>query len=492
MVKAIFKMKKVQILLAPGLVFLGFLALFIYQNCSKEAQFKSRAGVKRPPHPDDGPFIGGNRDVHIHFNDRPHDSTVNDPDPVIDYEVIPQDGTPVEVHCLLNGTPVECDRRDRIILDNLPPGPQEFVIVVTEGGPNGPDGGVVIVTEVVEWVIYERIVSMTKDIHVGQDTGSVDVIINVDNSGSMEFEQRSMSQKISFLITRIQSLDYHIAVTTTSPSDPQTWTDRLNYVDGKFVPFGSNTNVFCLRKGEYTEEQVRNMIQGAVIRDLHLRDSVGNPVINPDTGRSYAEGSGWERGIFTTYRAFERGVENGSPQNANCLRTGVPKHVILISDERETMEDNAGNPLPDLYKSNGANLRGLVARLYGSSTIFKFHSIIVNPYDQQEGAACLGTHGARPGFEYARLSLDTGGHIGSVCSSDYGSQLGSIGTQVANSKLSYRLDCVTVFHDGTYGSVVNISTGELIDREYSFRGDKVEFTTAPAPGDYRVSYYCRY
>ena len=504
MVKALFKLKKVQMLLAPSLICLGFLVLFIYQNCSREAQFKSRAGVKTDDSdsPQDDPTIGGNSDVLINFRERPSDITVGDPDPVIDYDVVPPEGTTVDVDCTLNGRPVDCDITDRIVFDNLTPGPQEFVIIIStddnggggnggdgdgDGGDgNGPGGRVIIVTEVVEWVVYNRIVLKTRDIHVGQDTGAADIIINIDNSGSMEFEQRSMSSKISFLITRIQTLDYNIAVITTSPSDSQIWTDSLNYVDGKFVPFA--TNVYCLRKGEYTSEQVRTMIQRAVVRDTSLRDAMGNPIINPETGNSYAEGSGWERGIFTTYRALERGVD-GSPQNTNCLRTGVPKHVILISDERETMQDNSNNPLPDLYKSNGTKLRELVARLYGSDTVFKFHSIIVNPYSS-EGATCLQTHGARPGIEYARLSTDTGGYVGSVCAPDYGVQLGGIATHVVDSKLSYTLDCVAVSNNGTYGNVINISTGQLVNRDYVFRGDKVEFRTAPDPGDYRVSYYC--
>ncbi len=513
MVKSIFKLKKIQMILAPGLIALGFLVLFIYQNCSREAQFKSRAGVKTddPGNRPTDPSIGGNSDVRIDFRERPHDTTVDDPPPVVDYNVVPRDGLEVDVDCTLNGQPIDCDNTDRIVFDNLPPGPHEFVIIVStedndgdggdggdgdggdggdgDGGDGGDGGGgrVIIITEVVEWVIYRRIVHMTKDLHVGQDVGAVDIIINIDNSGSMEYEQSSMSNRISSLITRIQELDYHIAVITTSPSDPQVWMDRLDYVDGKFVPFAPN--VYCIRKGEYTSQQVRRMIQGAVVRDTALRDTMGNPIINPETGGIHSEGSGWERGIFTTYRAFERGIASDAPENANCLRTGVPKHVILISDERETMEDNLGNSLPDLYKSNGARLRELVARLYGSRVVFKFHSIIVNPYSE-EGATCLSGHGGRSGIEYARLSMDTGGYIGSVCASDYGNQLGEIGTHVANSRLSYTLDCVVVSSNGDYGHVINISTGQAVSQEYFFRGDKVEFRTALDSGDYRVSYYC--
>ena len=169
----------------------------------------------------------------------------------------------MDVECLLNGVSVDCDQTDRLVFNDLNPGPQTFTIITrtndpTGGNPGGgnpgggnpgggnpgggnpgggnpgggnpgggnpgggnpgggnpgggnPGGSYRVIIEVVEWTVYNRIVPMTRDIVVTQQpqpaNQQVDVIINVDNSGSMEFEQRSMANKISSLITRIQALD---------------------------------------------------------------------------------------------------------------------------------------------------------------------------------------------------------------------------------------------------------------------------------------------
>ena len=498
-VSAKMKFKRIHMVLIPTVLLFGGV-LFVYQNCSRKASFESSPSTKAnqdknndDPLEDGGengnpptdPSVSGDSDVLIHFREKPMDVVTGGPDPVVDYEVRPNEGTTVdEVECMLDGKPVPCELTDRLPINAPAPGPHRFEIVVRTN-----DGKTV--KEVVEWMVYEQLTRMSTDILVGDEQGTVDIIINVDNSGSMELEQRSMARRISSLIERIQTLDYRVAIITTSPSDPEVWTDRLNYVDGKFVPVASN--LYCIRRGSHSPSEVHGMIQNAVVRDLYLRDPSGNQIINPNTNNPRPQGSGWERGIFTTYRAFERSSISGSPES-RCLRSGVAKHVILISDERETMRDDLGNPLPDLFKSDGTRLRQLVARIFGASTIFKFHSIIVNPYTQ-EGVECLsgarGAAGARAGIEYAKLSLDTGGYIGSICASDYGTQLGRIGTAVVSSnKLSFTLACVAVPNDGVYGNVVDLSTNQLVSGRYFFRGDKVEFETALTPGKYRVNYYC--
>ena len=495
-ISARIKFKRIHMVLIPTLVLFGGV-LFVYQNCSKKASFESSPSTKAKNDEDleDGgengnpptdPSISGDSNVLIHFREKPIDAITGGPDPVVDYEVRPREGTTVDdLECVLDGRVVPCELTDRVPISSPAPGPHRFEIRVRTN-----DGKVV--KEVVDWMVYEQLTRMSTDILVGDERGAVDIIINVDNSGSMELEQRSMARRISSLIDRIQTLDYRVAIITTSPSDPSVWTNRLNYVDGKFVPVARNLH--CIRRGSHSAQEVHRMIQNAVVRDLYLRDPSGNQIINPNTNNPRPEGSGWERGIFTTYRAFERSAIAGSPEN-RCLRgAAVAKHVILISDERETTLDDLGNPLPDVSKSDGARLRALVARLFGANTVFKFHSIIVNPYTE-EGMACLsgarGAAGARAGVEYAALSLQTGGYIGSICASDYGTQLGRIGTAVVSStKFSFTLACVAVSNNGVYGNVVDLSTNQLLNGRYFFRGDKVEFETALAPGKYRVNYYC--
>ncbi len=200
-----------------------------------------------------------------------------------------------------------------------------------------------------------------------------------------------------------------------------------------------------------------------------------------------AEGNGWERGIFTTFRSMERFAQSGSPESS-CLRPNVAKHVVLISDEDETLTDNAGNPLQQIIKSDGNQLRAFVRDVFGD-VVFKFHSIIVNPYNS-EGQACLATHGAAPGILYGSLSRATGGVIGSICAPDYGAQLGQIGQTISNSALTYPLGCVAVANNGQMGSVVNLANNQPVNTAYAFNGDKIEFAQALGAGSYRVSHFC--
>lgn len=473
----------------PALIIVGFVSLSVFQNCSKEVDFNARPSVEQTntpttgnPQGPDGLQVGGNSDVVIRFNETPRDTTRNDDDSVIDYEVTSPGATIDDVRCTLNGVIVPCRPVDRIPVTETVIGQNRFTIIATNSNSRQ-------VEQTIVWEVYENIVSASRNITVSNVDQRVDIIINVDNSKSMEYEQQSMAGRISTLMSRFSHLDYRIAVITTSPIGNEVlWKPSLNYVDGKFIEL--TNDVFCISKTSHSIAQAQTLLQQNVVRDTVLRDDQGHPIINPYTGKTYGEGNSLERGIYTTYRSFERSAVTGSPEQA-CLRNGVAKHVILISDEDETIAADNGTPLMDQQKSNPTTLRGFVASRFGNETVFKFHSIIVNPYTA-EGSACMTppNHGARAGVTYAQLSRATGGVIGSVCASDYGAQLGEIGTQVSNTSRTYTLSCVAVENNGQMGQVINLSTGQPVGIAYQFVGDKVEFASPLPSGNYRVNHFC--
>jgi hypothetical protein len=288
-------------------------------------------------------------------------------------------------------------------------------------------------------------------------------------------------------------LDYHIAITTTSPiGNDEIWKPSLDYVDGKFVTL-DNSGTHCIRSSVHNQNQAQTLIQNNVVRGLFLLNDDGS-VFRDEKGNPRPEGNGWERGIYTTYRAFERAVE-GSAANSNCLRPTAAKHVILISDEDETTRyfdqgDGQIKNMPDYDKSMGANLVNYVANEFGADTVFKFHSIIVDP-DTAEGRDCLQNgNGGRFGHFYSQLSQSTGGHIGSVCAANYATQLGQIGEQISNSSKTYNLECVAVDNNGNMGQVVDKASGNEVGVDYGFFGDKVEFADLLGAGEYTVNYFC--
>ncbi len=433
------------------------------------------------------PGVGGNSFVQITFNETPQTGVNTGGTSHVDYIVSTNEGTITSVTCTLDGVNRPCGVIDRVAIAD--PGVGEHTFTIEATNSEGESG-----SETLRWTLFARIIEKTKNFSVTVARDKVDVIINVDNSGSMEFEQTSMRNRIANFIEPFKNLDYHIAITTTSPifntNDTEYYHERLNYVDGKFVPL-DNQGTYCIKSSVHDLAKSQQLIEDNVVRDLYLRDANGNPVPYGDI--LLPEGDGVERGIFTTRRALERDDANQQVDNS-CMRNNVAKHVVLISDEDETLTRDLTNggtrPVNDVEKSNGANLVNYVATRYGPDTVFKFHSIIVNPYTS-EGQACLGSHGYRVGTIYGQLSRDTGGYIGSVCASSYQDQLGVIGESISNSSLSEVLDCVAVPNaSNSMGRVENRSNNQTIDVDYGFNGDKVEFARLLDQGNYQITYYC--
>src|SRR5690606_24284715 len=121
--------------------------------------------------------------------------------------------------------------------------------------------------ETVTWVIYNpnNLVERTKNIVVNEVNETVDIIINVDNSGSMVYEQTSMANRISSFMSRFQHLDYHIAVTTTSPLGGVWSMPHLDYTDGRFVNLGGGQH--CIKKSTHNATQAQSLLQQNVVRD---------------------------------------------------------------------------------------------------------------------------------------------------------------------------------------------------------------------------------
>lgn len=440
--------------------------MLLFQNCGNK-----RFGVD-PTNPipnNPNGYVGGNSDIKIVINEYPINA-VRTQTQYVDFRVIPVSSTLKDVICKLDNTEIPCDDVDRIELKDLSAGAHTFEIYAINNNDK-------TASEVISWTAYNAIITKTKDIPISA-TRTADIIINVDNSYSMADIQTNMASRISNLLNKISALDsYRISVITTD------WYNSIpshaTYTDGRFDRFSNNT--YCLTKG------VSNA--ASILGNLVQREES----LDPDNA-----GNGYERGIYTTYRAFERYKTAGSNE-ANCLRQNVPKHVILISDENESVyeEDNMGNllthkPLYNQYKSNGDNLISFAAQTFGTSS-FTFHSIIINPYTT-EGETCLKNKqkhvaSSKYGTEFAKLSQKTNGVIGSVCASDYSTSLSVIGDSIIRPEKIYGLDCVAASQGGSYGSVKRVSNNQAIT-SYTINGNKIEFTTDLPNDTYRVTYYC--
>lgn len=418
--------------------------------CSKGVQFAEKVIGPDGGGAGGGSLGGGETSVikppTISITSRPADQPSNVPS-IINYEIIPGDRPIANIICTIDGETVACgEAGGQITLTNNNPGNHQAVIVVTDDQGKTDQ-------ETIEWTLYNQLREANKSVSVVGSSNQVDVLFVIDNSGSMREEQANMADRISNFMSRLNGLDWQVAIATTDPYDSTRGDGRiLQFPDGSY--FLSSIN--------HTATSAQTLF--------------GQTIQRPETG------SGNEMGIRASYRAISRAVnpfEFGDYQLAQFFRSSAALSVIVISDE-----DESGTTL----ESEGTELQSLVRNSFGVSKLFQFHSIITRPGD----TACYSSQSfAGYGLKYEALSNATGGVIGDICAADYGSQLTLIGQSVANTQMTYQLDCVPQDNNGNGTpdvSVTSLSGGSV--PTYVINDSKITFSTPLSIGDYNIKYYC--
>ena len=206
-----------------------------------------------------------------------------------------------------------------------------------------------------------------------QNRGVVDILIVVDNSGSMRSEQENLSTKLNPLLQELTETDWQIGVVTTDDGDP------------------------CMRavikKGE---ADIAQRFQDAI--------------------QAGTSGSGTERGIGQTLA----GLKCQTPQ---WVRQGATLAVLIISDEDNCSSgcSSSSGQLPidlaNYIKDDLGKTLGSQARVYG---------LIWHPDDLTCSSA------SRRGYQYAEAISLTDGTYGSICDADYTTTLQSISANIAS------------------------------------------------------------
>ncbi len=352
----------------------------------------------------------------------------------------------------------------------------------------------------------------------------VDVLFVVDNSPSMNFEQMNLANKFSSFISQlnIRGLDWQIAIITTdgrSDSDPtgDYVSTNLDPVDGQFLKFRTKNS---LGNYSYSNNYILNSTMDAAAVQAYFGDTIQ---------RKADEGGGYEQAMYTTYRAIARAGMTGNRNiaNKNFFRTGAGLSVVVLSDSDETPEDDQSllmtvdgknafheGVLDDNQVGFGvghtivhpaSNAAKLELTNYVASKLpgkdFKFHSIVVGSND----TTCLGdkTSFYLEGFKnnlnedfgmrYMDLSKKTGGTIGNICASDYGTQLTNLGTAVANQGQSIALDCsaLDLNNDGKADiKVTRDSDGSDVTSLAQVVGKNIVIKSSLMSGSYTIQYSC--
>ena len=276
----------------------------------------------------------------------------------------------------------------------------------------------------------------------------LDILLVVDNSGSMADEQSNLANTISALLTPIKDTDWRIGITTTN-----------DYI------FEGNTvvdNPICLEV----------LIKAG---DSNIEDTLRSTISAMEANELYGLEAGFLRSVrglsCTTYPDWVRADSSIS--------------VLIVSDEDNcsdngkdcAMRDSDGNPIPNpeggyyWYPEGKPEflkdyLTQTIGRILGVNA--KFYGIFSHPSQPCSSATSIGT-------QYAQLVTESGGTWGDICDTDYTSSLTKISQDIALA-LSEQ---ILLDHVPEPGSVtINVNGAPYSN--FTVEGKAVKFATAPA------------
>lgn len=251
----------------------------------------------------------------------------------------------------------------------------------------------------------------------------LDVLVVIDNSGSMIEEQANLATKLAPLLSEVNSADWVIGVVTTDPNDT------------------------CLRK----------LIKKG---DANAAADFA-AAVSPGTG-----GANNERGVLTAVRSLR-----GDCLSAPWIRRDSTLALLVVTDE-DNCSDGLGCPNKEYNK--GKYLLDYLATIRQVGKNARLYSLLWHPSQTQ--AQC--PTGYNKGVQWADLVEKTTGKWGSICDADYTSTLTQISRDIAvtlNSKF-------TMKETPDAGSLVVKLNGAVITTGFTLMGKVLDFTVPPAEG----------
>ncbi len=257
----------------------------------------------------------------------------------------------------------------------------------------------------------------------------LDILVVVDNSGSMAQEQANLATKLAPLLQEVADTNWRIAVNTTDPAK-----GCVNHI---------------INKGD---ANIAAKFQTAV-----------NAGIN---------GSGNEVGVLQAVNGLK-----GECLSSPWVRNDSNVAVLIVSDEDNCSNGNGCGTQPHKSASflsdylSSIRVLGTNARVYG---------IVWHPSQTQ--AQC--STGAFKANQYASLIAGTNGTWGSICDADYTNTLAAISTDISISLNTQ----FTLSHNPVPGSLVVRVNGALQSGNYNVTQNIVTFTSNPPPEGATVTF----
>jgi hypothetical protein len=291
-----------------------------------------------------------------------------------------------------------------------------------------------------EFVQIDNVTGQREAFIQGEKFGALDIMLVVDDSGSMSEEQVNLSTKLEALISEVGKADWRIAVTTTS------------------------MNRGCV--GLVTKQDVNPSLKFAQIFQNEI-----------DTG-----GDGTEVGFYQAVRGLTMDC-----QGQSWVRNDSSIAVLIVSDEdncssletANNSNNGQGNSCKDqdwldsnylvdhlktIRTTGPVGTAGVNARIYG----------IV-----KEVGDLTCTSADNEGVLYEEAILATGGTTGSICDADYTDTLKAISSNIS-STLESQFALRTQPIEDTL--VVKIDGQEIPATGYRVTKDGITFVDPPAKG----------
>lgn len=334
------------------------------------------------------------------------------------------------------------------------PGKYVYIIKATDKAGNEA-------TQTLTWSVTDNVTEVNQSVSVNQ-SNKLDILVVIDNSGSMSTEQANMASRFGTFLDQLSGIDWQLGIVST---DVDSDADKK---DGRLLQFENGSGVGT---GQYTISSSMPLTTAK----SWFGDTIQRPV---------NEGSSNEQGVAAAYRALQRSQQTGnaiSLRNAALFRSDAALAVLVVTDADET------NPKGTELQNKPETLIGYVKSLW-SNKPFSFHSIIVPIGDSQ----CKSINGNESyGYNYDSISQLTGGIRGTVCASDYSTQLKNIGQSTQDLITSVSLNCapVDLNNDGMPDITIITANGTPAPT-FTLEGMRLKLS-APLPiGTNYVKYAC--
>lgn len=312
--------------------------------------------------------------------------------------------------------------------------------------PGENDGGPVVEPPIV--VTPPVVPPIDSNVEIFQQVatgGKVDILFIIDNSPSMDKEQKKLSEKLKAFIPGIKNLDWQMGFTTTDVSN------------GKYGLKGSLLEL----AGHPGKTVLDNSYADA---DQVFLKTVRRPEMN---GCFIGCPSSDEQPLKASILSMQKHLT----ENANFYRSDADLVIIVLSDEDELSTGPSKATKPQAVVDS-------FHAIFGFEKQLSVYGIIIEPgdqacYDDQKSAnfqdAWFGTHVK----ELARI---TKGFTGSICADDYTTHLQNISNSVR------LLSDFFVLKKSPAPGTVSVQLSPVQNIRWKIEDNKLMFETAPVEG----------